>query len=166
MQKSSSTGIPLEFTNLKKYQFSGSWCVYTPKIHHAWVSKTNSLRPTTAVALLHLQWRVLRALYFMVRLSLVDPNLVGPVQTPPWKVALVFLELLMHLGALWTTKSSQNCYSWPAAGVSSWLAPSTINNSILPGAPFPTHVPSRLTGFWALGQSRGCHKRPVSMATV
>ena len=73
-----STGIPLEFTNLKKYQFSGSWCVYTPKIHHAWVSKTNSLRPTTLVALLHLQWRVVCALYFMVWLPLVDPNLFSP----------------------------------------------------------------------------------------
>ena len=82
MQKSSSTGIPLEFTNLKKYQFSGSWCVYTPKIHHARVSKTNSLRPTTLVALLHLQWRVVCALYFMVWLPLVDPNLVSLVQTP------------------------------------------------------------------------------------
>ena len=102
MQKSASTGIPLEFTNLKKYQFSGSWCVYTPKIHHAWVSKTNSLCPTIAVAFLHLRKRTLRALYFMVRLSLLDPNLISPIHMPPCKDAQVTLELFMPLGALHT----------------------------------------------------------------
>ena len=166
MQKPSSTGIPLEFTNLKKYQFSGSWCMYTPNIHHAWVSKTVSLRPTIAVAFLHLRKRTLRALYFMVRLSLVDPNLVSPVRTPPWKVAWVFLELLMHLGALWTTNSSQNCSSWPAAGVSFWLATNPISNSEEGGAPFPTHVPSRLTGSGAVGRSQGPQARPVSTAII
>jgi len=56
--------------------------VYTPKIDHAWVSITNSLRPTTAVPFLLLRKRMLCALYFTVRLPLVDPNLVSLVQTP------------------------------------------------------------------------------------
>ena len=83
--------------------------MYTPKIDHAWVSITNSLRPTTAVPFLHLRKRTLRALYFMVRLSLVDPNLISPIHMPPCKDAQVTLELFMPLGALWTTSSSQIC---------------------------------------------------------
>ena len=126
--------------------------MYTPKIDHAWVSITNSLRPTTAVPfLLPTETDALRTvLHGSAAAGRPKPGQPGPdTSSGGHPYALV---VFMALGAAVACDSSQNHRLRPPPGVSLQKRPKGQENYKGAGAPFFTHVPSWQTRFWGAGR--------------
>ena len=126
--------------------------MYTPKIDHAWVSITNSLRPTTAVPfLLPTETDALRTvLHGSAAAGRPKPGCSDPDTSS--RVQPCALVVFMAPGAAVACDSSHNHRLRPPPGVSLQKRPKGQENYKGAGAPFFTHVPSWQTRFWGAGR--------------
>ena len=125
--------------------------MYTPKIDHAWVSITNSLRPTTAVPfLLPTETDALRTvLHGSAAAGRPKPGQPGPYTSSRGHPCA--LVIMWAPGSARACNSSQNHRSQPSPGVTPQKRPEGQENYKGGGAPFFTHVPSWQNRFWGGG---------------
>ena len=116
--------------------------MYTPKIGHALVSKSNSLRPTTAVAVLAptVTDALRTVLHGSAATDRPKPGQPGPDTSSGGHPCALVIKWAS--GGVAACNSSQNHRSRPPPGVTPQKRPKGPFNYMEGGAPFFTHVSS------------------------